>query len=222
MSEEKTRVMIVDDQAMPRALFEQYIAHSDRYQLAVSVPSAYALDVYLLQYKVDLIVLDLLMNDGSDGLDAAAIVKEKYPEIKIVAVTSLVDASYLARAREIGVESFWYKEAGEAELLDVMDRTMAGESVYPSFVPQIKIGHANNFSFSDRELEVLREMTTGASNAECAARLHISENTIKVHVRNMLRKTQLSSRTELAIKARTLGIVAVSEKMDAPTRKKKE
>ena len=222
MSEEKTRVMIVDDQAMPRALFEQYIAHSDRYQLAVSVPSAYALDVYLLQYKVDLIVLDLLMNDGSDGLDAAAIVKEKYPEIKIVAVTSLVDASYLARAREIGVESFWYKEAGEAELLDVMDRTMAGESVYPSFVPQIKIGRANNFSFSDRELEVLREMTTGASNAECAARLHISENTIKVHVRNMLRKTQLSSRTELAIKARTLGIVAVSEKMDAPTRKKKE
>lgn len=222
MSEEKTRVMIVDDQAMPRALFEQYIAHSDRYQLAVSVPSAYALDVYLLQYKVDLIVLDLLMNDGSDGLDAAAIVKEKYPEIKIVAVTSLVDASYLARAREIGVESFWYKEAGEAELLDVMDRTMAGESVYPSFVPQIKIGRANNFSFSDRELEVLREMTTGASNAECAARLNISENTIKVHVRNMLRKTQLSSRTELAIKARTLGIVAVSEKMDAPTRKKKE
>ena len=216
MNKKKTRVMIVDDQAIPRALFEQYVKHSDHYELEVSVPSAYALDIYLLQYKVDLILLDILMNDGSDGLNAAAKVKEKYPEIKIIAVTSLVDNSFLTRARAAHVDSFWFKEAGEMEILDVMDRTMAGESVYPSFVPQINIGRADNFAFSVRQLAVLREMTTGASNAEVAARLGISENTVKVHVRNMLRKTQLSSRTELAIKARTLGIVAVNEAMAAP------
>ncbi len=216
MNTKKYRVMIVDDQAIPRTLFEQFIAHSDRYTLAVSVPSAFALDVYLLEYDVDLILLDILMNDGSDGLTAAAAIKKKYPEIKIIAVTSLVDRSFLTRAREIGVDSFWFKEAGEAEILDVMDRTMAGESVFPSFVPTVRIGSANNFSFSDREAAVLREMTTGASNAEVAARLGIRENTVKVHVRNMLRKTQLSSRTELAIKARALGIVGVSERMATP------
>ncbi len=215
MKKTKTRVMIVDDQSIPRELFEQYVKHSDHYELAVSVPSAYALDIYLLQYKVDLILLDILMNDGSDGLTAAAEVKKKHPEIKIITVTSLVDRSFLERARAAGVDSFWFKEAGEMELLDVMDRTMAGESVYPSFVPHFNIGRVDNDSFSERELSVLREMTTGASNAEVAARLGISENTVKVHVRNMLRKTQLSSRTELAIKARALGVAAVSEVMGA-------
>ncbi len=221
MKKKKVWVMIVDDQAIPRALFEQYVKHSDSYVLAVSVPSAYALDVYLLQYNVDLILLDILMNDGSDGLTAAAAIKKQYPDIRIIAVTSLVDHSFLERARAAGVDSFWFKEAGEAEILDVMDRTMAGESIYPSFVPQVSIGRADNFSFSERELAVLREMTTGASNAEVADRLDISENTVKVHVRNMLRKTQLSGRTELAIKARALGIVAVSEAMGAPKKEAK-
>ena len=155
-------------------------------------------------------------DNPAEILRGIAMIKKKYPEIKIIAVTSLVDRSFLTRAREIGVDSFWFKEAGEAEILDVMNRTMAGESVFPSFVPTVRIGSANNFSFSDREAAVLREMTTGASNAEVAARLGIRENTVKVHVRNMLRKTQLSSRTELAIKARALGIVGVSERMATP------
>ena len=67
--------------------------------------------------------------------------------------------SYLSRAREIGVESFWYKEEQRESLLDVMERTMAGESVYPDATPELQLGLASSYEFTERELEVLREMT---------------------------------------------------------------
>ena len=191
----KTRVMIVDDQAVPRQLFELYVKSSDRYELAFSVQSAGVADVYLLKNKVDLIIMDILMNDGS----------EKYPDIKIIAVTSMPEGSWLKKAREIGIESFWYKETDQTTLLDVMDRTMNGESVYPDAPPMVKVGNALSTSFSERELDVLRVITTGASNAEVAAKLGISENTVKTYVRSMLEKTGYRSRTELAVKTRVLG-----------------
>lgn len=201
----KTRVIIVDDQAISRQLFEMYVRSSDRYELVSSVRSAGLVDIYLLKHRADLIIMDIMMNDGSDGLEAAEKVKKDYPDIKIVAVTSMPESSWLKRAREIGVESFWYKETDETALLDVMDRTMNGESVYPDSPPAVRLGNADSTCFTERELEALRIITTGASNAEVAAKLGISENTVKSYVRSMLDKTGCRSRTELAIKARVLG-----------------
>lgn len=202
----KTRVMIVDDQAISRRMFEMCIEHSERYELAYSVKSAAVADIYLVNHDVELILMDILMNDGSNGLDAAAMLKKAAPEIKIVAVTSMPEYSWMERAREIGIESFWYKEMDNVSILEVMDRTMAGESVYPENAPPARLGNACREDFTCRELEVLRELTTGKSNPEIAKTLGISEFTVKAHVRTLLQKTGLSSRTELAIQARVVGI----------------
>ncbi|MBQ6023841.1 MAG: response regulator transcription factor [Clostridia bacterium] len=200
------KVMIVDDQAISRHFFELTVGASDRYEVVFSVSSAFAADVYLLKEKVDLVLMDILMNDGSNGLDAAAMLKKAAPEIKIVAVTSMPEYSWMERAREIGIESFWYKEMDNVSILEVMDRTMAGESVYPENAPPARLGNACREDFTCRELEVLRELTTGKSNPEIAKTLGISEFTVKAHVRTLLQKTGLSSRTELAIQARVVGI----------------
>ena len=200
------KVMIVDDQAISRHFFELTVGASDRYEVVFSVSSAFAADVYLLKEKVDLVLMDILMNDGSNGLDAAAMLKKAAPEIKIVAVTSMPEYSWMERAREIGIESFWYKEMDNVSILEVMDRTMAGESVYPENAPPARLGNACREDFTCRELEVLRELTTGKSNPEIAKPLGISEFTVKAHVRTLLQKTGLSSRTELAIQARVVGI----------------
>ena len=151
------------------------------------------------------------MTDGSNGLDAAARIKKNRPDIKIIAVTSMPEASWLEKAREIGIESFWYKEASEETILEVMDKTMAGESVYPDSTPKVRIGLADSGEFTERELEVLRIMTTGVSNAVIAQKLDISENTVKSHIRHMMEKTGCESRTELAIEARVSGIVISTE-----------
>lgn len=203
----KTKVMIVDDQFVSRQLFEMYIKSSESYELVFSVESAAFADAYVLKKPVDLVLMDILMSDGSNGLDAAARIKKNRPAIKIIAVTSMPETSWLKKARGIGIDSFWYKEASRDTILDVMDRTMAGESVYPDTPPTVRLGFADSAELTDRELEVLRIMTTGVSNAAIAKKLNISESTVKNHIHNMLEKTGCESRTALAIEARVSGIV---------------
>lgn len=203
---EKTRVMIVDDQSISRRYVELAAVNSGRYEVVYTVKSAFAVNVYLAKGGVDLVVMDILMNDGSNGLDAAQQVLQHYPDIKIIAMTSMPDSSWMQRAREIGIQSFWYKEADELSILEIMDRTMAGESVYPSFAPSVMLGLAYRDDFTKRELEILRELTTGKTNGDIAQTLSISENTVKSHVRTLLSKTGISNRTELSIKARVAGL----------------
>lgn len=92
---------------------------------------------------------------------------------------------YLKRAREIGVESFWYKDVVGQSLLDIMDRTMAGEHIYPDNPPKVAIGEADSSMFSEREMDVLRLLTTGISDQEIADELCISLPTVRTHIRNM-------------------------------------
>lgn len=97
---EKYRVMIVDDQSISRHLFEMYVNNSPSYELAFSLSSASAADVYILRHEVDLILMDILMNDGSNGLEAAEKIKKLRPDIKIIAVTSMPEYSWLEKAKK--------------------------------------------------------------------------------------------------------------------------
>lgn len=146
----KTRVLVVDDQFVARQLFEMYLKSNEKYELAALLPSAALVEEFIQANPVDLILMDILMNDGSNGLNAAAAAKKIRPEIKIIAVTSMAEASWLKRAKEIGIESFYYKEASKQTILDVIDRTMAGESVYPDTPPRIVMGLSGSEKFSER------------------------------------------------------------------------
>ena len=125
------RVLIVEDQEMPRQLFEIFVKSDPRYVLAASISNAELAVDFCAHIRIDLILMDVMTELGSSGLDAAEEIKKKYPEIRIIIVTSMPEASWLKRAREIGVDSFWYKEAQKEPILAVMERTMAGERVYP-------------------------------------------------------------------------------------------
>ena len=200
------KVLIVDDQIMSRQLFESFVAASDKYELAASVETAKYADVYCAGGKVDLVLMDIVMNDGSNGLDTAARIKASYPKIKIIMVTSMPDIAFLKRAREIGVDSFWYKEVQEAPMLEVMDRTMAGEHIFPDSPPVTNIGLAKNTDFTDRELDVLRLLAEGLTDKEIAEKLKLGVTTARFHVKNLIAKTGVSSRTELAVNAVRSGI----------------
>ncbi len=209
-------VMIVDDQRIPRHYFELIVQSSDRYRLRYSIESAAVAYAYCTRFHFDLIILDILMNDGSNGLDAAERIKRDFPAVRILMVTSMMEASFLRRARKNGVDSFWYQEAGDRELLEVMDRTMAGESVYPDPLPTLRIGAADAGDFTQAELAVLREMVTGASNRDIAAQMGIEPSTVKFHISNMLAKTGFENRTELAVEARAGGLVVPDRRPRRP------
>ena len=209
----KYKVMIVEDQTMPRELFELRVQASERFELTLSIDNAALADVYCLRFPVDLILMDVITRDGENGLDAAARIKRAFPQIKIIIVTSMPECSYLKRAKEIGVESFWYKEEQRESLLDVMERTMNGESVYPGASPELTLGMASSYQFTERELDILREITSGDTNQEIADRLNMSVATVKTHILNMLEKTGFRNRTELAVRARESGLVILNRRI---------
>lgn len=200
------RVLICDDQVISRQLFEMIVNSSEKYQLVKSLESAKVADIYCSGGKVDLILMDIVMND-INGLDVAESIKREYPKIKIIIVTSMPDAAFIERARQIGVDSFWYKEVQDAPMLDVMDRTMAGEHIFPDCAPVMRLGVALSTEFTDRELDTLRKLVSGLSDKEIAQELGISYNTVRVYITSMLQKTGFQSRTELALKAAKSGIV---------------
>lgn len=200
-------VLIVEDDPMARKLFEIILQESDRYIVTAAIESASLAEFYCMTSTVDLILMDVCTALRSSGLEAAAKIKKIYPKKKIIIVTSQPECDFVERARKSGVESFWYKDPSAEHLLDVMDRTMRGESVYPDKLPVLQIGLATSEEFTARELEVLRELTSGDTDDEIAKRLHISIHTVKKYVKTLLQKTDFTTRTQLAVMARESGIV---------------
>ena len=201
------QVLIVEDQEMPRQLFEIFIQGDERYLHVGSITNAMlAIEICRVK-KVDLILMDVCTDLGSSGLDAAEEIKKEFPGIRIIIVTSMPEYSWIERARRIGVDSFWYKETHKEGILDVMNRTMEGEQVYPEDTPLVMIGETTNNEFTVRELEILKELITGDSNAKIGERLGVSAGTVKRHIENMLNKTGFHTRTELVAEAGRLGIV---------------
>ena len=196
------KIMIVDDQFVSRELFKLYIEQSPDYEVLYCIDTAMFADTYVLKAPLDLVIMDILMKDGSNGLDAAEKIKKLKPEVKIVAVTSMPEVSWMDRAREIGIESFWYKEVSEETILDIIKRTLTGESIYPDSTPVVTLGLAKSSEFTPREIEVLRLLTTGVGNDEIAEKLDISQSTVKTHVKHLLEKTGFETRTQLAIQSR--------------------
>ena len=201
-----TNVLIVEDQELVLEMLTDAVNASERYTVVNTTKNADIAPSLCSMGNVDLVLMDVCTEYEASGLDAAQTIKQSHADIKIIIITSVPEASWLDRARDIGIESFWYKRSSK-ELLAVMDRTMEGESIYPDTTPTVKIGDAFSYDFSKREIDVLRELTTGATNKEIAAALHISEDTVRFHLKNILEKTGFQNRTELAVEAHKTGFV---------------
>ncbi|MCF0150210.1 MAG: response regulator transcription factor, partial [Firmicutes bacterium] len=150
-----TNVLIVDDERMVQELFAHYIeAASDRYRLIGTVKDASNALVACLNAGVDLVLMDICTANNESGIAAAAAIKQSYPHIKIIIVTSAPEVSFIRKSKEAGADSFWYKEVSPQQLITVMDRTMAGEHIYPEETPTVLIGDACSTEFTETELKV--------------------------------------------------------------------
>ena len=206
------KVLLVEDDPLARQLLEMFIDNSERYELATSIVSAAMAEMYLLKYKVDLVLMDVCTAMNANGIDAAEKIKKNYPTVKVIIITSQPEYSYISRAREVGVDSFWYKTVIADEFMTLLDRTMNGESIFPDTTPTLEIGDALSVDFTERELEVLRLIVAGERDADIADKLCISLRTVKAHVQSLKDKTGLRNRTELAVKVREAGFVIVDSK----------
>lgn len=200
-------VLIIEKDPMAQKLMEIFISSDSQYRLVPSLNSVDMAEHYCVDYSVNLILLDFAVLNEGNHFETVQDFKVRFPKIKIIMVTDMPEYSYIARARQIGAESFWYKNPEAASLRQIMDRTMAGEYVYPDATPVKPLGNAQSIDFTTRELEVLREVVSGKTDAAIAEVLKLSISTVKFHIQKIREKTGFTTRTELAVRARESGLV---------------
>ncbi len=194
-----TKVLIVEDQKMARDGMVGYVEASEGYTLAGTLKNAGSAEVFCAGHAVDLILMDVCTDHDESGIEATAIIKKRYPSIKVIIVTSMVECSFLDRAKEAGADSFWYKETETQELLEVMNRTMAGESVYPDKTPEVRLGLTTSYHLTGTELLVLRTIMESSNYQEAADKIGCTERNIRFHLNNILDKTGYRNRFELCM-----------------------
>lgn len=164
----------------------------------------------------DVILMDLVMPGKIDGVEATRQVKNSSPRTQIVVLTSYHEDEHIFPAIRAGAISYVLKEIGSEELGEVVRKAAKGEAVLHPRVAARLIQEVqgardvlpNPFTeLSDREMEVLRIIANGFSNARIAEQLVISEKTVKGHVSNILGKLHLADRTQAAVYAWREGIV---------------
>lgn len=131
-------------------------------------------------------------------LDAAWM--ERLPEFsgkKIILFTASADPDYLAAAREAGADGFWYLRPSVEELSLVLN----GDPAFPEKAPAVPLGNVLSSSLTKRELEVLREMVSGKTDAEIGEALNMAVPTVKHHIQQLFCKTGFANRTQLAVDA---------------------
>lgn len=192
-------VMIVEDQKMIRSILEGYIHKAAGFYLAASIEGAEQAYEICETAEIHLILMDVQTAHRENGLIAVERIKKVYPNIKIVVVTSLVDAGLLEQAKRAGADSLWYKDTDEETLMDVISRTLAGERVFPDRPPVVEIGTARSTEFTKAELRVLRCLVKGLPYPRIAQKLNMEVVTVKYHVTNMLQKTNLKNKLQLAV-----------------------
>lgn len=204
------RVLIVEDQKMAQENMEAIIRSSENYTLAGIIPNAADTELFCLRSSVDLVLMDVCTARDESGIEACAVVKKKFPHIKIIIVTSMAEHTFIEKAKAAGADSFWYKDASRGELLTVMDQTMAGEHIFPDKTPEVRLGLTTSYELTQSELEVLRALMQSTSDEDAARMLSCSKANIRWHLSKILEKTGYRTRMELLIAVAQKNLIIVT------------
>lgn len=204
------RVLIVEDQKMAQENMESIIRTSAAYTLAGIIPNAADAELFCMREPVDLILMDVCTARDENGIEAAAVIKKKFPSIKIVIVTSMAEHTFIEKAKEACVDSFWYKDASHGELLDVMNRTIAGEQIFPEKTPEVKLGLTTSYELTQYEFNVIRALMQSTSDEDAASMLGCTKANVRWHISKILEKTGYRTRMELLIAVAQKNLIIVT------------
>lgn len=201
------RVVFVDDHEMVRIGVSAYLsAQPDIEVVGEAGDGAKGVEL-ALELRPDIILMDLVMKE-MDGIEATRRIIEKWPEAKIIIVTSFLDDEKVYPALEAGATSYMLKTSKASEIAEAVRHTYNGQSVLEPEVTgkMMRKMRQQNQQFphdelTSREMEILLLMAEGKSNQDIADELFIALKTVKTHVSNILSKLQVQDRTQAVIYA---------------------
>jgi NarL family two-component system response regulator LiaR len=204
------RILLVDDHAVVRSGLSKFLlVNKDMELVAEASDGAEAIQLAGLR-KPDVILMDLMM-PGIDGISATREIHQKYPQIKVIALTSFSEQNMVQGALQAGAVGYLQKNVTAAELANAIRSAYAGRMTLSPEAAQalaesVTQSHLPGNELTERERDVLRCMVEGLNNNEISEKLVISLGTVKFHISNIFQKLGAGSRVE-AVK------MAIEQKM---------
>lgn len=208
----KYKVLIVEDHALTRFALVASIKDEDFIEEVFEAENASMAYKILEKEKIDIILMDLGL-PVIDGVSATIEIKKKYPDIKIIIVTSHNEEKEIEECLNAGINAYCSKDIKPEKLIELIKDVVEGSLWFDSSVSKVfmktrgtKVSTLskealNKYELTSKELSVLKLLADGNSNNEIAKKLGISINTTKVHMCSILQKLSVDDRTQAAIKA---------------------
>ena len=197
------RVLVAEDQTLVRGALVALLAREADIEIVAEVASGDAVLSAALETRPDVALLDIEM-PGMSGIEAAGDLHAKLPGCKVLILTTFGRPGYLRRAMEQGAVGFMVKDAPAAELALAIRRVVAGERVVDPLLAASALSEGDN-PLSDREQAVLQYVRQGATNAEIAATLALTEGTVRNYLSTAMQKLHATTRVEAAVRAEQKG-----------------
>jgi two-component system, NarL family, response regulator LiaR len=205
------RILLVDDHTMVRRGLATFLAIFDDLILAGEAENGEEAIQRCAELLPDVVLMDMVMPDV-DGVSATRAIRQQFPQVKVLALTSFKEGGLIQKALEAGAIGYLLKTVSSDDLARAIRDAHAGRTTLSPDVAQVIVhtaGHppAPGFDLTEREQVVLRLMAEGLTNTQIAGRLTVSPSTIKSHVSNILSKLGVASRTEAVTLALRQGLV---------------
>lgn len=206
------RVMLVDDHTMVRHGLATFLKIFDDFELVGEAENGEAAIKLCGEIMPDVILMDMVL-PKMDGIAATQAIREKYPQVQVLALTSFKDEELITKVLKAGAIGYLIKNVSAEELAQAIRSAYKGRATLSPEVTQVMVDSAKQapkpgFDLTQRECEILVLLVEGLNNTQIAGRLTISPSTVKTHVSNILSKLGVSSRTEAATLAFRLGLVS--------------
>lgn len=197
---EKIKILIADDHSVVRSGLGAFLEVFDDFELIGEASNGREAVEQCAVKKPDVVLMDLVMPE-MDGAHATQVIREKYPDIKVIVLTSFKEDNLVESALQAGAIGYLLKNISADELAEAIRSAHAGRPTLAPEATQVLIKasgrrQAKDSELTQREKEVLRMMTDGLSNLEIAQKLIVSRSTVKFHVSSILSKLEASGRTE--------------------------
>lgn len=188
--------ILVEDDSYMQKHFSAILGSDERFSVAGIFRDAFEVD-NRCGTDIDLVLMDVLTLHKHSGLAAGKRIKERYPHIKIVIITSLIDPNVLSEAKRGAADSLWYKDHGTEELLDVIIRTMNGERIFPGSSPSVEMKNMLSGDISPIQIEILRHYIRGFTYREIADKFGLSVSGVRWNISDMIEKGGFNNKEEL-------------------------
>ena len=202
-------IVVVEDHKLLRDMIVESIECENDFHVVASLADAKETAKICEELKPDVVLMDICTENNSNGIAYSKLIKEKFPSIKIVIMTGIMDLNFINDAKKFGIDSFIYKSISKETLITSLRSTMNGYSIYPNekdAPPETAILQ----SLTSTEMLVLKTYCRLLDRKEVAEELGISISTLKNHISSIYTKTGYDTLTKLSVYCISNGLIVTN------------